>query len=715
MTMIDMITGDASATMPEGAPETRFKCLRCDAALAVDATRASCERCDATWPVHNGVIRFFEPGYYWGEISQSEATSFVSDAEREGWRLAIERRFANDPAFLTSVLDTQRTSWVPLLGLGHDAVALDIGSGYGALTHALSQQVQEVYSVEAIPERVDFTRVRLAQEGISNVRLVQGSALELPLLDESFDLIVVNGVLEWLGEWDTERDPREVQLRFLRQLHGMLKPGGVVVIGIENRIGLAALLGDIDHSGVPYTSLMPRWLASRYLRRDRRQHHRTVLNAKREYRTYTYSEVGYRRLLAESGFAGAEFYWANPGYNLPYELVPLRESFARRYLEASLDSAPPRSRFNWRRKAKRLWAKLRLIRPFVSEFLIVAEKRSSRELAKGQRVYRELQSKLPNIPRLKWPVASLATYPNGRKALVRIFESDAASPTLFVKASTPTPGSRDTVAAEFRNLSLLRSRLAEQIAPRFTVPDPIGACQLGRLECAVESAAPGRELTDILREHFAAGREDGVRREMERCIDISVELTRLPFAAGEVEPVDPQWSTLPRDLLPGTVDDAALRQLLDSAGVGNGDYVQHGDFTIENVVIDHSTDMPAVVDWEHAQRGLPPLYDCFSSLISLLAVMPSQPAPHFALIEANFLDNFFEDGRWTPLIRQLIGVACERHAVDPSHVWALFARFLVVRTQFFLHRRSAAAGLSARMLELSWLHRDRFLFPANAT
>ncbi|HEY8175053.1 MAG TPA: methyltransferase domain-containing protein [Gemmatimonadaceae bacterium] len=711
----DMITGDDSATASAHDPTTRFKCLGCGATLALASTHASCASCGSNWPVRDGVIRFFEPGYYWGEISRSEATSFLSQAEREGWRLALERHFANDPSFLTTVLDTQRTSWVPLLGLDHDAVALDIGSGYGAITHALSQQAKEVYSVEAIPERVDFTRVRLAQEGISNVQLVQGSALELPLMDGSFDLIVVNGVLEWLGEWDTERNPREIQLTFLRQLNRMLKPGGVVVIGIENRIGLAALLGEIDHSGVPYTSLMPRWLASLYLRHDRRQHHRTVLNSKRQYRTYTYSEFGYRRLLADSGFSAA-FYWANPGYNLPYEVVPIHESFPRRHLEASLDRAPSGSRLNWRRKAKRLLARLRLVRPTVSEFLIMAEKQSSAELPAGHRIYRALQAKLPAVPRVLQPVASLVTYSFARKALVRIFESSGERPTLFVKTSTPMPGSRETVAAEFRHLSLLRARLADHAAPGFAVPTPIGTCELGRLECTVESAAPGRELTDILREHFRNGRTDLVRRQMERCIDISVELAKLLFGAPELAILDPAWWTLPVELLPATVNHIALHRLLDSVAADrdNHDRVQHGDFTIENVVIDEATDAPTVVDWEHALRGLPPMYDCFSALISLLAVIPSRHAGNAALMEGNFLDAFFGGGRWAPLFRELLTLACTRHSVALARVWPLFVQFLVVRTQFYLHRRSSGAELSTRMLELTWQHRDRFLFPASA-
>jgi len=63
------------------------------------------------------------------------------------------------------LLDLQRASWVPMLGLDERSVALDIGSGYGAITHSLSHSVRDVYFFEAMPERIEFTHERLRHEG----------------------------------------------------------------------------------------------------------------------------------------------------------------------------------------------------------------------------------------------------------------------------------------------------------------------------------------------------------------------------------------------------------------------------------------------------------------------------------------------------------------------------------------------------------------------
>ena len=327
----------------------------------------------------DGIPRFFQPAYYWGEVPKEEADELVRDARDSGWQNAILRRFPGDRDMQLSILDWQRASWLSLLGLPPDAVALDIGSGNGAITHSLARGVKQVFSLEAIPQRIEFTRTRLQQDGVSNVQLVQASAVDPPFRDEMFDLIVVNGVLEWVAEWIQDGNPRGVQVRFLQRLRRMLKPDGVLMVGIENRFGAASWLGATDHSGVAYTSLLPRPLATWYLRRHRGKHHRTELNAKLEYRTYTYGETGFRRLLADSGFVWTAFYWADPGYNQPYQLVPLERSLVAARVKSVL-AEPGLISTSWpKRFLKRLAANSGLMRLVVSEFVILAHRQPPEE------------------------------------------------------------------------------------------------------------------------------------------------------------------------------------------------------------------------------------------------------------------------------------------------------------------------------------------------
>jgi hypothetical protein len=122
---------------------------------------------------------------------------------------------------------------------------------------------------------------------------------------------------------NTARPPREVQLSFLREIKRVLSDKGCLYIGIENRLGLGYILGQPDHSGLRYTSLIPRSMANFLVKRYGRSGgmYRDTSNREnkkewRGYRTYTYSIKGYNSLLREAGFK-FKSYWAFPSYNHP--------------------------------------------------------------------------------------------------------------------------------------------------------------------------------------------------------------------------------------------------------------------------------------------------------------------------------------------------------------------------------------------------------------
>lgn len=707
--------GAASDVSIERRGSARLACPHCATRLEMEADRVLCPKCARSWEIREGIPQFLAPTAYWGEVPQAEAAALLAAARELGWREAVERRFAADRAMLISILDWQRTSWLPLLGLDADAVALDLGSGYGAITHSLATTIGQVYSLEAIPERIEFTRTRLQQEGITNVHLVQGTALAPPFCERFFDLIVVNGVLEWVGEWETSGNPRSVQVRFLTKLHWLLKDEGVLVIGIENRYGYNQLRGARDHSGISYTSLMPRFLATQRLRHSRQAHHRTSLNPKREYRTYTYSERGYRKLLRESGFGSTRFCWADPGYNLPYYLIPLEGPLVREHSRQRLRYADRVSPVAWRRRAKALLARVGLPAALVPEFAIVAEKGRVPGRGASHRLWNQLRRALPGIPELKEPVFGVATHDFGRKNLVRVFESGEDKPRLILKSSTAGPGSVEAVEREYRNLERVAERLRKLADPVFSVPKPIGSMRVGGFLYTVESVAPGEEFSQIL----FPRRRDGVGflgSQFRSSVAAAVQIALMLRRDEEVAAANPRrWSVSAQ-----CESDAGVERLWRSCAAASSpgssreeQWVQHGDFTIYNLFVEQSSGALSVVDWGELVVGLPPLYDLLSLLTSIVPLVSSEKNVSGSdqdLLDRKFFVAFFGRGAWAEMNRQFLLEACQKLEILRSRVWEMFVQFLVLRCSYYVAMGSREARKYLGFLRLAAQHEAAFLF-----
>ncbi len=100
---------------------------------------------------------------------------------------------------------------------------VDIGAGTGLLTLALADQVERVWALDLAPAMVEYLRAKAASAGLQNIDAIVASAISLPLVDESADLVVSNYCFHHLND----RDKR----RALREVYRVLTPGGRVVIG----------------------------------------------------------------------------------------------------------------------------------------------------------------------------------------------------------------------------------------------------------------------------------------------------------------------------------------------------------------------------------------------------------------------------------------------------------------------------------------------------
>ena len=145
------------------------------------------------------------------------------------------------------------------------------------------------------------------QEEDGNLFVARGNMLNLPFPKNSFDLVCLNGVLEWVALDSPIQNPAKAQLEFLSAIKHVLRDTGCLYIGIENRFGLQYFLGAKDHDGLPFTSILPRRI-SNFLTKNLK---------KKDYETYTHSYVEYQKLLKKAGFNHVDIYWAMPSYHFP--------------------------------------------------------------------------------------------------------------------------------------------------------------------------------------------------------------------------------------------------------------------------------------------------------------------------------------------------------------------------------------------------------------
>lgn len=290
---------------------TVFACPKCQSQLTANDAGLYCGACAHSYTNKNSVPSFIDQDAYWGEFSEQKLDMLLDMLEK--------KQYAEAQTFIDKTLDRKdfifgaaRSDFLYMMPITSDSVGLDTGCGLGVHTFNAARKAKHVYAFDQSLKRVRFCEQRKQLEKVDNITLFHADFAHLPFPDNYFDFIILNGVVEWLGEINSCENPRDDQLKVLRMLLGKLKKGGVVYIGIENRISTAYLKGR-DHSGLRFTNFYPRFLADIVTR----------LKKHKPYRTYTYAYSGYRKLLEDAGFdlKDTEFYIGLPGYNLPQYIV----------------------------------------------------------------------------------------------------------------------------------------------------------------------------------------------------------------------------------------------------------------------------------------------------------------------------------------------------------------------------------------------------------
>jgi SAM-dependent methyltransferase len=102
-------------------------------------------------------------------------------------------------------------------------LVLDVGCGAGTDTLVAAQMVTpegRVTGIDMTPEMIAKARSAAAEMGATNVQFVDGDVERLPFGDESFDVVISNGVIDLIPDKDA----------VFSELGRVLRPGGRIQI-----------------------------------------------------------------------------------------------------------------------------------------------------------------------------------------------------------------------------------------------------------------------------------------------------------------------------------------------------------------------------------------------------------------------------------------------------------------------------------------------------
>jgi len=179
--------------------------------------------------------------------------------------------------------------------LSDDQDILEIGAGCGAISRYLGECGANVLAMEGSPRRARIARSRTRDQ--SNVTVVS-ETLSSFTTTWQFDVVTLIGVLEYAAMGSSADDPAKAMLAHVASL---VKPDGVLILAIENQLGLKYFAGaPEDHIQMPMYGLEGRY---------------------REKQPRTYGRETLSNMLSLSGFSSVKFFSPFPDYKLPSSIL----------------------------------------------------------------------------------------------------------------------------------------------------------------------------------------------------------------------------------------------------------------------------------------------------------------------------------------------------------------------------------------------------------
>ncbi|MBO5093686.1 MAG: class I SAM-dependent methyltransferase [Lachnospiraceae bacterium] len=187
--------------------------------------------------------------FYCDGAVEDEILKIVRENAPSAYGRIIEERKNWPILYHLSHLRENIVNWIPV---GKTDKVLEVGSGCGAITGALSAKAGSVTCVELSKKRSLINAYRHLD--CENVTIKLGNFQEIePELACDYDYIFLIGVFEYAQSYIGGEKPFETFLAIMKE---HLAPGGRLVIAIENRFGLKYWAGcKEDHLGTYFDGI----------------------------------------------------------------------------------------------------------------------------------------------------------------------------------------------------------------------------------------------------------------------------------------------------------------------------------------------------------------------------------------------------------------------------------------------------------------------------
>lgn len=651
--------------------KTHFVCPECKGPLQNRGRAYYCSNCENEYPLIDGIPCFEKSVLSPHRIIDKEKKALMELTKRMHWREALALELKDkQPLRYEWIIYERAADWKVLLPLNKDSTVLDAGCGWGTLTFQLARDCKAVMALDHSTYGTEFIRIRGTQDGISNVFPVIGSVLKLPFPENHFDLVVLNGVLEWIGLSDTSEEPTDVQKRLLRETRRVLKPRGYLYLGIENRWSATYFLGQREgHVNLRFISLFPRKIAKVY--------HKLV--KKSDYRVYTHSLRDYLSMLSQAGFRSVSTYVPIPQYHKYSHMVPLENVNAVKYYAQKLFShrKPSAIFFN---KTVKLLHLYRLMKYFVPCYSFIAGTRCEDTV-----INPFLKSHWQAIAGKKTAEPNHFSYIlcSGQNRIVLFpFDDDAKIPCHVLKILRKAD--EQPIKAESTVFNYLRGIKSPFVGK--SIPDILYSGKMGNRQVLIRKVTAGTCLEDLIVKKGQPFWKSRNKRNLTVVMNWLIEFHRLTkdselFLGSELvnRYFGPILDAVEKHEGIITDREYMLSGVQDLKTSVEGKcfplVAQHRDFGPNHIFLDENT--VSVIDWELSRKTGEPLYDVFFFLSRYFFLVyrdpQTEPIADFETI-AKFTERTYFKGKddMHNAVSELVKRYCQSLEIDIDVAKMLF-------------------------------------------